>query len=202
MLTEIKKIEFETNHFIATHTANKQQTNNKQTNNKMNNNKTPFCKVCFDSGKPDTKHWVKDRSGKVCCPTLLVLKCRLCGQCGHTVKYCTKVSAKPLAKSVVDKPLAKLADKLVAKPVDKPVAINKFEMLFGDSDEEDELVVKPEPEPQKKIEIKKKRWIDYDSDFDDDEEEVMALPKVLPMPTLRRYDRSDNSVESLIEVSM
>ena len=193
MQTEIKKIEFETNHFIAAHN----QTNNKQTNNKMNNNKSPFCKVCFDSGKPDTKHWVKDRNGKVCCPTLLALKCRLCGQCGHTVKYCTKVSAKP---PLLAKPLAKLTDKIVAKPVDKPIHINKFDMLIGDSDEEDEPVVKPEP--QKKIEIKKKRWIDYDSDFDDDEEEVMALPKVLPMPTLRRYDRSDNSVESLIEASM
>lgn len=169
-----------------------------------NNNKTPFCKVCFDSGKPDTKHWVKDRNNKVCCPTLLALKCRLCGQCGHTVKYCSK--AQPTAKAVAPPP-----SKVQAKPTYKeqaPVAqqkapINKFDLLYDDSDEEQEQeeqeqeqqveVKKPEPE-QKPSPPAVKRWIDYDSDSDDE--------PPLPIPTLKRYGHSDNSDDSVIEASM
>lgn len=55
---------------------------------------TPFCKVCFDSGKTTleyTSHFVKSEPGDkgvVVCPTLLSLTCRFCRQNGHTVKFC------------------------------------------------------------------------------------------------------------------
>ena len=52
-----------------------------------------FCKVCKDAGHPETvytSHFVKDRpGGKIVCPHLLGLRCRHCGESGHTVKYCT-----------------------------------------------------------------------------------------------------------------
>ena len=159
--------------------------------------KTPFCKVCFDSGKPDTKHWVKDRIGKVCCPTLLALKCRLCGQCGHTVKYCSKSVAppKPMAASV-----APPKPKPVAKPEQK-APINKFDLLYDDSDEEEQAEQKKTNQQVKKQEQKPdkpppKRWIDYDSDSDDE-----PLP-ILPIPTLKRYGHSDKTDDTLFEASM
>jgi len=35
-----------------------------------------------------TSHWVKDKQGKVCCPTLLSQQCRYCNNHGHTIKFC------------------------------------------------------------------------------------------------------------------
>ena len=54
----------------------------------------PFCKVCFDAGKPASEynsHYVKSSpgpNGKVACPTLLNQACLNCGQPGHTSGYC------------------------------------------------------------------------------------------------------------------
>jgi hypothetical protein len=179
----------------------------------MNNNKSPFCKVCFDSGKPDTKHWVKDRNNKVCCPTLLALKCRLCGQCGHTVKYCSKVSVAPPHSKVQAKPY-KVDAPVVQKS--KPEPKNKFDLLFSDSDEEQEQQEQEEQEEQQQPAIK--RWVDYDTDSDDEQQEQKQEPVVkrwadydtdsddevplsvpLPKPTLKRYGHSDKSDDSLIE---
>jgi len=145
---------------------------------------------------------VKDRSGKVCCPTLLALKCRLCGQCGHTVKYCSK--AQPTANAAVAPPpkmqaVAPYKEKAPEKKIPEQKApINKFDLLFSDDSSDDEE--EPDPEPQQKQEPEKKpspavkRWIDYDSDSDDEQP--------LPIPTLKRYGHSDKSEDSLIEASM
>lgn len=54
----------------------------------------PFCKVCRDAGKPEndySSHWVKDRSGKTVCPTLLATQCRYCKKFGHIAKYCSVI---------------------------------------------------------------------------------------------------------------
>jgi hypothetical protein len=63
----------------------------------INNAKKPFCKVCFDAGKPEsdyTSHRVRslpDMNGKttVTCPVLAATECRYCYQYGHTTKFCT-----------------------------------------------------------------------------------------------------------------
>ena len=50
-----------------------------------------FCKVCKDAGKTETEytsHYVKDKTGKTTCPTLLNQACKYCKQTGHTVKFC------------------------------------------------------------------------------------------------------------------
>lgn len=60
--------------------------------------KSPFCKVCYDTGKPEslyTSHYVNDVPGKkgiVVCPTLLALECRYCKKTGHTVSRCPMIS--------------------------------------------------------------------------------------------------------------
>lgn len=73
-----------------------------QNNKNMNLNKNkvvvkPFCKVCFDTGKPEaeyTSHFVKSEpgvKGKVVCPTLLNQACTYCREPGHTVSHCLKL---------------------------------------------------------------------------------------------------------------
>jgi len=57
---------------------------------------TPYCKVCYDAGRPEkeyTSHYVKDQpgpNGKVVCPTLLNQHCRICNKPGHTSSYCSQ----------------------------------------------------------------------------------------------------------------
>lgn len=66
----------------------------------------PFCKVCFDAGKPEseyTSHYLKSSpgpTGKLVCPTLLNQSCLTCGNCGHTSSYCdqAKVRVIPATK--------------------------------------------------------------------------------------------------------
>ena len=59
--------------------------------NKTNrdNKQTMFCKICFDSCRPDFEsHNVRDRLGNVTCPVLKNTKCPKCSNLGHTAKYC------------------------------------------------------------------------------------------------------------------
>lgn len=79
-------------------TASK-MSSNKIPSNKMSSKK-PFCKVCYDTGKPEsvyTSHWVRTLPGsnssgvKITCPTLLATECRYCLKAGHTVKFCPTI---------------------------------------------------------------------------------------------------------------
>ena len=78
----------------------------------------PFCKVCKDSDKSEamyTSHWVKDKQGKVCCPTLLAQQCRYCNNHGHTIKFCKFAvedsnRSKLVSKVVTKAPAVKLAN--------------------------------------------------------------------------------------------
>lgn len=66
----------------------------------MSSRATPFCKVCYDAGKPKElylSHFVKDRPGPggcVVCPTLLNQECRYCKEKGHTPTHCPKLAEK------------------------------------------------------------------------------------------------------------
>ena len=58
---------------------------------KSQTSKKQHCSVCYDAKKPESvysTHWVKDTTGRVCCPTLLSQECRFCHKKGHTVKHC------------------------------------------------------------------------------------------------------------------
>lgn len=56
------------------------------------------CNFCRDAGKPEreySSHFVKDKTGKVVCPTLLAVQCPCCGEKGHTAKFCTAEKKEP-----------------------------------------------------------------------------------------------------------
>lgn len=61
--------------------------------------KKPFCKVCYDAGKPEdeySSHFVRslpDMSGKtrVLCPILASTECPYCHKLGHTTKFCPAI---------------------------------------------------------------------------------------------------------------
>jgi hypothetical protein len=72
--------------------------NNSNTNNTSGSQRPvykTFCKVCQDSGKPEsiyTNHNVRqsqDKNSPVTCPTLLAQECRNCYKFGHSAKYCS-----------------------------------------------------------------------------------------------------------------
>ena len=88
----------------------------------------PFCKVCKDSDKSEamyTSHWVKDKQGKVCCPTLLSQQCRYCNNHGHTIKFC-KIAAQDNMKVVT----AKAPEvKIVNKPQNSLMSNNRWSAL-------------------------------------------------------------------------
>lgn len=67
--------------------------NTKNTNTKSVSK--PFCKICFDAGKPEsqyTSHYIRkttDPNSAITCPILLATECRYCHQMGHTISRCT-----------------------------------------------------------------------------------------------------------------
>ena len=106
-----------------------------------NTMKKPFCKVCYDTGKPAeiyNSHFVKDipgPKGVVICPTLLSLECRYCKQKGHTVSKCPVITEKRSQKKYV-KPIT-VPEKNDKKPTTKRNT-NRFDLLETDDETPDE----------------------------------------------------------------
>jgi hypothetical protein len=71
-------------------------------------NLTPFCKVCFDAGKPKsiyTSHYTRENpapGSKVVCPLLLSQKCNYCHKPGHTIRYCSILRKNKKLKNDLD----------------------------------------------------------------------------------------------------
>lgn len=121
--------------------------------------KKPFCKVCYDTGKPEseyTNHYVKDipgPNGVVVCPTLLALECRYCRQNGHTVSKCPAIAKR---NSDTNKYYKRKNYNEKQTTVDDKKTIkkeNRFN-VFHDDEEEEAIeekepltVVIPEPDP-------------------------------------------------------
>ena len=115
-------------------TANVNATANATAN--ANVNKKPFCKVCFDAGKPEleyTNHYVKNNTGKVICPILLTQLCRYCSKNGHTISYCP-IMAKNKKREMF---LLLEKEKSIKKNVKKSTIKNKFQVLDSDSEGEE-----------------------------------------------------------------
>jgi hypothetical protein len=119
--------------------------------------KKPYCKVCFDAGKPEseyTSHWVRslpDRSGKttITCPIILNTECRYCRKLGHTTKYCSslkrmnKDKEKTIAKTKhaqVEKANTKIQNKFLQNHNASAFAA----LLDSDSETENQLKKQPE----------------------------------------------------------
>jgi hypothetical protein len=105
--------------------------------------KKPFCKVCYDAGKPEsdyTSHYVRslpDRKGHttVTCPTLMSTECRYCGNYGHTTKFCPIASNKNQYQK--QRQTQKQREMPEKTTLTKPINVSKFAVL-DDSDSEDE----------------------------------------------------------------
>lgn len=104
----------------------------------------PFCKVCFDAGKPEaeyTTHFVKSEPGPkgvVVCLTLLLQPCTYCYTAGHTVSYCTVLKKDKKLKAY--RVRLERSQEFVKEPTKKVVNKNRsnaFSMLIEDSDEEE-----------------------------------------------------------------
>ena len=97
-------------------------------------NSTPFCKICFDAGKPEsqyTSHFVKDSpgpNGKVVCPYLLTLNCRYCKENGHTISHCPLLQKKKAYSTVcspsIPKQEARETQKIVTVAPKKPATVD------------------------------------------------------------------------------
>lgn len=135
--------------------------------NASSNVKKPFCKVCHDTGKPEsvyTSHWVKtapDRSGKsiILCPTLLSTECRYCFQAGHTTKFC-QVLAKNEKNKTRNQRLNAYEEtqkKNESPAENKPTT--RFGALIFDSDSDDEF------DNEQEKQVKKEKVSDIVEEF-------------------------------------
>ena len=130
-------------------------------------NSTPFCKICFDAGKPEsqyTSHFVKDSpgpNGKVVCPYLLTLNCRYCKENGHTISHCPLLQKKKAYSTVcspsIPKQEARETQKIVTVAPKKPT--RGFAVLAnlppGDDPNADPVDTNPTPSGvRSKINIK------------------------------------------------
>jgi hypothetical protein len=106
--------------------------------------KKPYCKVCFDAGKPEsmyTSHWVRSLpdaygNSKVTCPTLLETECRFCYKLGHTTKFCPAIEQNKKQKERNDRKLKSTEEK--PRSEEKKSAVSIFDVLRDDSESEDE----------------------------------------------------------------
>lgn len=135
-----------------------------------NTSKKPYCKVCFDAGKPEseyTSHWVRslpDRNGKsnVTCPTLLSTECRYCYELGHTAKFCPVLEKNKKEKERAERRYQVVSERSSQK--EKLPQVKKqtsmFDVLRDESDTEEEVKVSKPVEnfpvlgaPTKKVEV-------------------------------------------------
>ena len=111
--------------------------------------KKPYCKVCFDAGKPEseyTSHWVRslpDRNGKsnVTCPTLLSTECRYCYELGHTAKFCPVLEKNKKEKERADRRSQAASERPKQKVYEANKSTSMFDVLRDDSDSEEEVKV-------------------------------------------------------------
>jgi hypothetical protein len=133
--------------------------------------KSMCCKVCKDMGLSDivyNSHNVKNEKGKVCCPTLMSIRCTKCSNMGHMEKYCT-VKEKDISSNFCFK---KPEETNVAA---KSISSNAF-AVFDDSSSSD-----VDTPVLKKTPASKRNWAEW-SDSEDEYDEPIH-----PNITLRAH---------------
>ena len=130
--------------------------------------KTPFCKVCFDSGKPShlyNSHYVRQTphpSSMIVCPTLLAHVCTHCNMTGHFVSACPKAKREAREQRAERMAANRRRNNVAATAVAAPTTNkNLFAALVADSDCDCE-------EPPKKMRKRIIDWACADSDSDSD----------------------------------
>ena len=148
--------------------------------------KKPFCKVCYDAGKPleiYTSHYVKSQPGfrgKVVCPTLLNQPCSFCGRKGHTVSHCSAIAKNKRNSDRKDRVQRYMKDSDLdkSKSSETIVSNNIFKDLEMDS--EDEMVQTSSPKQLLKPRLTRQTNIQWDMSF----AEVVSSNLVAPaLPT-------------------
>lgn len=119
---------------------------NAKVNAKVNANKsTHYCKVCHDSGKPESEYRshstreTRDPNSRVTCPILLAIECRFCHKAGHTVKYCPALKDKKREEARASKKLV-----LNSKPDVVEKVANMYCLLEVEIEEEEREVFEDE----------------------------------------------------------
>ena len=105
----------------------------------------PFCKVCYDTGKPDhlfSNHFVRetrDPNSRITCPTLLALECRYCFVRGHTVSKCPKLEKVKADGSECNHSACHAPRKTKPLSRDSDEESNGFSLLYSSDDENDDI---------------------------------------------------------------
>lgn len=114
----------------------------------------PYCKVCHDTGKPESiyrSHYVKTApgpNGVIVCPTLANLECRYCHQKGHTVKHCTvleerkKQEEKEAKRKEKKQEPAAIKEKVITTEI-----INNNMYAYLQEEDEEPTIQEPESAP-------------------------------------------------------
>jgi ribosomal protein L44E len=100
---------------------------------------TNYCKVCHDSGKPESEYRshstreTRDPNSRITCPVLLALECRFCHKTGHTVKYCPALKDKKRDEARASK---KLSSNTKPKAITEEKVANFYDCLLEEECEE------------------------------------------------------------------
>jgi len=120
---------------------------------------TPFCKVCFDSGKSVseyTSHYPRQSpspQSPVVCPTILSNECSYCHNKGHLPSCCPALKAKNKVDKIRERETNKAyQEENKQKEVKKVRVTNVFAALESD---DEELEVEVKKVSQKKVSQKK-----------------------------------------------
>ena len=148
-----------------------QQQRNRKHNSRSSDPREPFCKVCYDMGKPAaeyTSHWVRDRpGGKVTCPQLLKQECRYCHEQGHTPKHCPALKKRDARRLLG---VQRQAPRRPTRPLRRAPAASPPSVV---------------PESESKFAA-------LESDSESDTEEAPKLEIKVPRPVLKRSLRADD----------
>ena len=117
-------------------------TTNKSSSLNKSQQVKPFCKVCYDTGKPEqlfSNHFVRetrDPNSRITCPTLLALECRYCFVRGHTVSKCPKLE-KVKAEAECNHSACHAPRKTKPLSRDSDEESNGFSLLYSSDNEDD-----------------------------------------------------------------
>jgi len=152
--------------------------NRNNRNNHLQTVKKPFCKVCFDSGKPEklyASHCVRNPKyvNVVVCPTLLAQVCLTCGKKGHTSSRCANAQGEASANKKV---VVKVCIEKKRAGAGTGTGTNGFAALMADDDEDKAWPMMTKSTSMSRQVVaavpKNKSWVEMmDNETDDEEDE-------------------------------
>jgi hypothetical protein len=135
------------------------QVQNKVQNKGQGQAQTPFCKVCFDSGKSVseyTSHYPRQSpspQSPVVCPTILSNECSYCHDKGHLPSCCPALKTKNKVDKIKERETLRKVyqEETKQKEVKKAKVTNVFAALESDDEEIEVKKVSEQKVSQKKV---------------------------------------------------